>query len=155
MHAIRRHWLIGADGLPWFIFVGHSLKLPITVALTTSRLASLEQPRNLSIRRVKTTFLTVEMFAFPLRQLPWKCVAESTLRSFGPGLGEDHPSKVLHESIPGKPFPKSDHLPWRTLRSPQPVTLIGISGAFPVLTPRKQIHLQVKNFCSYWHGTEG
>lgn len=78
---------VSAYRLPWFIFVGHNLKLPIMVAFTTSWPASLKQPCSLLIRCVKTVFLTSEMFPSPLRQLPWKYVTEFTLRSFGPGLG--------------------------------------------------------------------
>lgn len=146
---------VSAHGLPWFIFAGHSLKLPIVVAFTTSWLASLKQLRSLLIRCVKTVFLTSEMFPFPSRQLPWKCVTESTPRSFGPGLGG---GKMPQEMITCKSLWQmvsqvqlsgfdrlSDH--------PRLLTLSDKFGAFPVLTLRWQIYQQLRNFCSDWCGT--
>ena len=103
---------VSAYRLPSFFFVGHRLKLPITVAFTTSWLASLKQPCSLLIRRVKTMFLTPEMLPFSLRQLPWKCVTESTLRSLGPGLGRNKipPSKAFSEKSTWKTIPQVPRL---------------------------------------------
>lgn len=100
---------MSARRLPPFFFVGHDLKLPIMVAFTTSWLASLKQPCSLWIRRVKTMFLTSEMLPLSLRQLPWKCVPESTRRSLGPGLGRNKipSSKAFGERAPGKRSPSS------------------------------------------------